>query len=91
MLILSCNADVFVSGVHDNEDSCHVTQLSKLALQLMMAVKNLSKKEVGRANKRSQVRVGLHTGREERPEQVLGRTVCKRRSYELCMCLRYVQ
>lgn len=64
-----------MSGVHGNEDSRHVTQLSKLALQLMLAVQNLSEKEVGGANDRPQVRVGLHTGGKGRPEQVLCRTV----------------
>ena len=58
------HADTFVSGVHGNEESRHVMQLSQLALQLMLAVQKLSEKDLGEAKDWPQVRAGLHTGEE---------------------------
>lgn len=76
-----------MSGVHGNEDSRHVTQLSKLALQLMLAVQNLSKKEVGGANVQPQVRVGLHTGGERKARAGVVQNCMQVKSHKLRMCL----
>lgn len=62
MSLLLIHIDTFVSGVHGNEECNHVIQLSQLALQLMLAIENLSEMDLGGVKDFPQVRVGLHTG-----------------------------